>query len=251
MVGRTVRWLRFALWMGGMAVCLGIVGAISTPLSAGAAASPKALVTRAAAVMDRIPFVAATGTIVQLGAGGRRSSLAISGACDASTVPRQYRTSTGRGLAYLRARAHLAGTLGSRSLDTHYILIGRGSAATSTLWERSTQTHGRWKVNTVEGTSLPILDMCGVLFMAPGGVPTNTPTSYRELGQTTIAGRAARHVRMTVNPPGEHWQYDWVIEARSLHVLRWVTLVRSNGQSMTSSYMYSGFGVPVRISAPG
>jgi hypothetical protein len=183
-----------------------------------------------------------------MGEGRRRSTLSFTAACDASAVPRQDRASDGRGSAYLKARAHMWGTLWGEPFDTLYIIINRGRL--SQTWVRSAQTHRRWTLNSVEGAGLPILDMCSILFMSPGGVPTNTPTRYTYVGQAAIAGAVVWHVRMAVNPPGEHWRFDWYIARSSFRVLRSITAVWDSSSRSTNTYDYSRFGVPVRVTVP-
>lgn len=240
--------MSWALRLGAVFVCLGISVGLSGPGSGGAAApGPRVLVARAATVMDRISSLAATGTI-RLQSGPRRSHLNVAGVCDASAVPRKDRASNGIGTNYLKARAHLWGRLLGKSFDARYILIGHGRLLR--LWERSAQTHNKWQVNRTEGTVLPVLDMCSILFMSPGGTPTNTPATYMNLGETMIAGAGTWHVRMTVNPPGEHWRFDWYIDAQSFRVPRYVVIVRDANSRSASTYAYSRFGVPVRITAP-
>lgn len=209
---------------------------------------PRRLVARAAREMDRLPPLSARGTI-RMRSGRKRTFLRVTGACDASAVPARDRTTNGVGLNYLKAQGHMWGRLWNVPFDTRYILIGNQRRLQ--IWERSAKTHNRWKSNTTEGEGLPIMDMCSILFMSSGGVPTNTPAVYTNLGRADIGGTITRHVYMTVNPPGEHWRYDWFIDARSFRVARSVTTVRGGGGLSVSSYTYSRFGAPLRILPPG
>lgn len=236
------------LLSGTMTVYLGISTILAVPTSTQASAPPpRALLAHASRVMDRISSVAATGAIRERS--GRASTyLHVTARCDASAVPPRDRASNGIGVDFLRVRAHLWGRLRDQPFDRRYIVIGAGRLPRT--WERSAGTSNRWQEDRTEGVSLVPTDSCSILFMSPGGVPTNTPTTYVNLGETTVVGADAWHVRMRVNPPGEHWQFDWYIDALSYRVLRSVTVVRDSGSSSTRAYTYSRFGAPLRITAP-
>jgi hypothetical protein len=216
-----------------------------------ASPGPTALLSRASGVMNSIPTVSVVGE-VDMYSGVQRSRLHARGDCDASGA--STRNSMGKGPLFLKAESRFTGTSGSTgstvSSDERFIVIGNGTKLRT--WERSARTHNRWIENKTEGVAGLTTDLCSILFMGGGGVPTNTPTRYTTDGQTKVAGTVAWHVHMTVNPPGARYRFDWFIDTTSFRVLRSVTREADthNPSGGMETYNYSRFGKSFHFAPP-